>query len=57
MAEGELPPETDATAMARFFGSVQAGMSVHARDGATREQLEGTARMAMTAWPSSRTLP
>jgi AcrR family transcriptional regulator len=54
VAEGELPPDADPAAMARFYGSVQAGMSVQARDGATRPELESSARMAMAAWPGSQ---
>jgi AcrR family transcriptional regulator len=51
IALGELPAETDAAAMAAFFGTVFRGMAVQARDGATREQLLKIGAMAMRAWP------
>jgi AcrR family transcriptional regulator len=49
-AAGEMPPGTDIPAMARFYLGVQQGMSVQARDGASREELEQVARSAMRAW-------
>lgn len=52
IAAGELPATTDAAALARFYVSVQQGMSVQARDGATRQDLEAVARAAMAAWPA-----
>lgn len=48
--EGELPATVDKRAIARFYLGVQQGMSVQARDGATREDLEAVARAAMAAW-------
>jgi AcrR family transcriptional regulator len=48
--DGELPAETDIPVMARFYLSVQQGMSIQARDGATRQELEAVARVAMTTW-------
>ena len=50
MAEGELPASLDAGAIAAFYLTVQQGMSIQARDGATRENLEKVARGAMAAW-------
>ncbi|AUX40992.1 TetR family transcriptional regulator [Sorangium cellulosum] len=50
--DGELPPGTDAAALARFYGAVIQGMSVQARDGASREALESVARAALLAWPA-----
>jgi AcrR family transcriptional regulator len=47
---GELPATIDSRAIARFYLSVQQGMSVQARDGATRADLEDVARAAMAAW-------
>jgi hypothetical protein len=47
---GEVPATIDRRAIARFYLSVQQGMSVQARDGATREELEEVARAAMAAW-------
>ncbi len=51
IAEGELPPKTDARELARFFMTILQGMSVQARDGASRDSLLATAQAAMRAWP------
>lgn len=50
VAEGELPPATDCASIAAYFVCVQHGMSIQARDGATRETLLATARCAMAGW-------
>ena len=50
MAEGELPAGTDIHALARFVQTVQSGMSILARDGAERAELEGVAALAMAGW-------
>lgn len=39
IAEGQLRPETDAEALARFVGAMIQGMSVQAQDGATKAAL------------------
>lgn len=51
---GELPASADVHALARFVQTVQAGMSILARDGATREELEAVAGKAMRAWDADR---
>ncbi|WP_437968796.1 TetR/AcrR family transcriptional regulator [Sorangium sp. So ce260] len=51
IAEGELPADTDAAALAKFYGTVVRGMSAQARDGASREELERIAQAALLAWP------
>ncbi|MFI8787027.1 TetR/AcrR family transcriptional regulator [Streptomyces sp. NPDC055105] len=51
VAEGELPPDTDAAALAGCTGAVFQGMSQQARDGASRSDLESLAGLAMAAWP------
>jgi AcrR family transcriptional regulator len=51
--EGELPPGTDTAALTDFYSTVFQGMSIQARDGATRQRLLATARTAMRAWPES----
>ncbi|MET7737937.1 TetR/AcrR family transcriptional regulator [Streptomyces sp. NPDC005402] len=51
IAAGELPAGTDAAALARFTGAVIQGMSQQARDGASREELEAVAEIAVTIWP------
>jgi len=47
---GEIPPTADLQAIARFYVTVQQGMSVQARDGASRAMLEKIAQSAMAAW-------
>lgn len=49
--DGELSADTDAAALARFYMAVIEGMSIQARDGATRQRLLETAATAMRAWP------
>lgn len=51
VAAGDLPVDIDAAALARHTGAVIQGMSQQARDGATREELEGVAELAMGIWP------
>jgi AcrR family transcriptional regulator len=50
--EDELPPGTDTAALTDFYMTVFQGMSVQARDGATRRSLLATAQAAMRAWPA-----
>ncbi len=47
---GEIAPGTDVKAVAQFYVTVQQGMSIQARDGASRERLEAIARAALAAW-------
>jgi AcrR family transcriptional regulator len=47
---GRLPKGIDAEAIATFYTTVQQGMSLQARDGASRAQLRAVARSAMAAW-------
>lgn len=54
-AAGELAPEADIDALARFYLTVQEGMSIQARDGASQKELLSVANMAMAAWPSTGT--
>ncbi|MGY5957968.1 TetR/AcrR family transcriptional regulator [Kosakonia sp. BK9b] len=51
-AAGDLPAETDIEALTRLYVSIQQGMSIQARDGASRETLLSVARMAMALWPA-----
>jgi AcrR family transcriptional regulator len=55
VAERELPVGTETGALARFFVTVLEGMSIQARDGASRKSLLATAATAMRAWPQART--
>jgi AcrR family transcriptional regulator len=50
VAEGEIPKSSDVDAIARFVQTVQSGMSILARDGANREELEAVAQTAMQGW-------
>ena len=50
VAAKELPEALDTGSLARFIQTVQAGMSILARDGARRVDLEGVAQSAMLAW-------
>jgi TetR/AcrR family transcriptional regulator, copper-responsive repressor len=52
--EGELPAGTDARALAKFYVTVIQGMSLQARDGASRKSLLATAAAAMRAWPDGK---
>jgi AcrR family transcriptional regulator len=48
--EGELPDSVDRQGIATFYATVQHGMSIQARDGASREALLAVAECAMAAW-------
>ncbi|MCY0386493.1 TetR/AcrR family transcriptional regulator [Robbsia sp. Bb-Pol-6] len=50
IAAGELAASVDVHALARFVQAVQGGMSILARDGATREELLAVARTAVLGW-------
>jgi hypothetical protein len=52
VADGEIVVRADLRALALFVQSVQNGMSILARDGATRTELERVARVAMKGWES-----
>lgn len=49
--EGDLSPKTDVKTLARYFVTLQQGMSIQARDGATASELDRVATTAMLAWP------
>lgn len=50
VADGEIPASTDIHALARFVQTVQFGMSILARDGVGRAELEAVAQIALTGW-------
>lgn len=50
ISEGEIPASTDVHALARFVQTVQSGMSILARDGVSRGDLEAVAEVAMLGW-------
>jgi AcrR family transcriptional regulator len=51
LTEGELPRGTDTGGLADFYATILAGMSLQARDGASRRRLLATVAAAMRAWP------
>jgi AcrR family transcriptional regulator len=51
IAGGELAKHVDAAQLSKFYATVLYGMSIQSRDGASREALRATARLAMQAWP------
>lgn len=51
---GEVPADTDAQALSNFYSTVYQGMSMQAKDGATRDSLLATVDAAMRAWPARR---
>jgi len=57
VAEGELPASVDPAALARFYTTVQQGLSIQARDGASAEDLRAVGRHAMAAWPGREPPP
>ena len=50
VAAGEIPASADLHALARFVQTIQTGMSILARDGAGREELEAVAALAIAGW-------
>ena len=50
VAAGEIASDADVKAIAGYYVTVQQGMSIQARDGATHEQLQAIARAALAAW-------
>lgn len=48
--DGELAPTVDVAALVRFVQAVQNGMSILARDGVSRAELESVAQVAMLGW-------
>lgn len=50
VAEGELPAGTDVGAVAAFYTTVLQGLSIQARDGASRAALRAIADSALAAW-------
>lgn len=50
-AEGDLPPDSDPTQLARYLMTVIWGLSVQAAGGANRRQLKQVAEVALQAWP------
>lgn len=52
IADGDVPESTNAGALASFYMAVLQGMSLHAKDGASRERLQEIGEAALLAWPA-----
>jgi AcrR family transcriptional regulator len=52
IADGDVPAGTDAGALADFYVTIMAGLSMQARDGASRKSLLATVERAMTVFPA-----
>lgn len=50
-SEGDLPPDSDPVALARYVATVSNGMAVQAASGVTRAELRKIVDMALRAWP------
>ena len=50
VAAGEIPGDVDTRALARFIQTVHSGMSILARDGAGRAELDAVAEVALAGW-------
>lgn len=50
VTDGDLAPEAGVDALARYYATVVQGLSIQARDGATRGELETVITCAMAAW-------
>lgn len=58
VADGDLTvPAADLDAIARYYTTVVQGLSVQARDGATRSELEAVITCAMAAWDTLTSVP
>ena len=56
--DGQLPAGTDAPTMAAAFNTMLDGMSLRARDGASRSEFEKVGAIAMSMFPgANRTSP
>jgi AcrR family transcriptional regulator len=53
-SEADLPASVDCAQLARYVVTVIWGLSVQASGGATRQQLEEVAQLAMHGWPRAR---
>ncbi|WP_242906123.1 TetR/AcrR family transcriptional regulator [Actinomadura terrae] len=50
-AEGDLPPNIDCDALARYVWSISYGVSVQAAGGASRDDLRKVVELALALWP------
>lgn len=56
-AGGELPDDADLKGLAAFYTTVLHGMSIQARDGASRKTLQAVARQTMCSWDALAGVP
>ena len=49
--EGDLPADSDPADLARYIATIIQGMAVQAAGGASREELQRVAEMALRTWP------
>src|SRR5262249_9763155 len=54
LAEGDLPPGTNAADLARFISTLIRGLAVQAAGGANRRELRRVVRIALCTWPRRR---
>lgn len=52
-ADGDVPPGADTGALAAYVRSVQYGLSMQARDGATREELDAVVDHTLAGWEAA----
>ena len=50
ITEGEIPAQANSRSLARFVQTVQSGMSILARDGASLADLQAVAEVSMAGW-------
>jgi AcrR family transcriptional regulator len=53
IARGELPPDTDATALGTMFHTFLAGIATEARDGTSKQTADKAIDYLMAAWDAS----
>lgn len=51
-SEGDLPPDSDPEALARYIATLLQGMSVQAAGGASRKELLAVTDLALKSWPA-----
>jgi AcrR family transcriptional regulator len=54
VASGELPANCKPAALGAYYMTILQGMSIQARDGASRAVLDAIAEQAMQAWPAAK---
>ena len=53
-AEGDLPADIEAEALARYMTALLQGLSVQAGAGASYDELKSLVEMALRTWPGQR---